>query len=112
MSRCRLTFRLPLRLAFALRRGRHHPCLAGCMLEVLAGDIVSVTGPSRQRVFAQARRFLAPIAKGHGPLSLAGSIETATERGPPERDAWQIILGAEVSFAPTGIEADVGCAGA
>lgn len=105
MSQYRLTFLLPDRLAFAVPVGRHQPCLAGCVLDVDRAGLVSIFGLSREQIFAQCRRFMRLVARGHGPLSIAAVL---TSPLPPGRDAWQIIVGADVAFAPTGLEVDVG----
>ncbi|MCC6172048.1 MAG: hypothetical protein IT481_08470 [Gammaproteobacteria bacterium] len=103
----RLTFRLPPVLAL-VPAGRHHPCVADTILEIDRDGVVTVTGPSRDRLFEQVRRWLAPIARGHGPLTMTGTVVTppgaAGARG--GRDTWTIITGVAVAFTPATIVDD------
>ena len=99
---CRLSFMLPGTLVMRAPIGRHAPCLAGCLLTVDRGGLVTVGGPSRERVFDQATRFFRVITKGMGlpPLTIAARLRYAAGR----IDTWQIVLGADIAFAPCGIE--------
>lgn len=96
----RLSFLLPATLVLRAMPGRHQPCLHGCVLRVDRGGTVTVEGPSRPRVFEQAARFLRMVAKGMPPVAIAAWLASPCDR----RDGWQIIVNAEVSFAPTAIE--------
>lgn len=84
--------------------GRHSPCLHGCLLRVEATGLVSIEGPSRERVFEQAARFIRVHAKGLPPQAIAAVLQTPPAYAPPGRDGWSIIVGADVSFSPTAIE--------
>jgi hypothetical protein len=97
----RLTFMLPAVLGFAVPVGRHHPCLMGCLITVHLGGLVIVDGPSRERIFEQTARFLRLITRRNPPppTSIAAAL-----RG-QQSDSWQIVIGADVSFVPTGMEA-------
>lgn len=99
----RLIFMLPAAIAGSVPYGRHHPCLHACILNVERGGRIVIEGPSRERVFEQATRFLRVVAKGHGRFSIAAVLTTP----PPSRgrDGWQIIVGADVAFSPSEIEA-------
>jgi hypothetical protein len=101
---CKLTMLLPRQLAWTLPQGLHQPCLHGCLLTVGPGGLITVTGPSRHQVFAQIDRFLRTlIRKNPPPATSIAAILTS----PLGSDGWQIIVNAEISFAPTGIEATI-----
>lgn len=101
---CKLTMLLPRQLAWTLPQGLHQPCLHGCLLTVGPGGLITVTGPSRHQVFAQVDRFLKTlIRKNPPPATSIAAILTS----PMGSDGWQIIVNAEISFAPTGIEATI-----
>ncbi len=108
-SRCRLTFLLPETLAFAVREGVQHPCLHGCLVTIGRAGHVTVTGQSRQRIFDQTTRFLRSIGAAHPPVAIAATLITPAEVSfaPGWRDSWTITLNADVSFAPTGMGADI-----
>jgi hypothetical protein len=102
-----LTFLLPAILALLAPVGRHCPCLMGCLVTVGRNGFVVVDGTSREGVFEQTGRFLRQLLKV---LRDAGNVPPATSiagrlRGPTGEDSWQIVIGAEVAFAPGGIEA-------
>ena len=112
----RLSFLLPTVLRLGVLPGRHQPCVAGCVLIIHHTGLITIDGPSRERVFDQARRFLRMQARGHGPLSIAAVLISPL---PPHvgrhgcggrggRDGWSIIVGAEIAFAPTSIPPDIG----
>jgi hypothetical protein len=96
----RLTFRLPAALGFAVPVGHHVPCLMGCLITIHLGGLVTVDGPSRERVFEQTARFLRLITRRNPPppISIAAAL-----RG-RHSDSWQIVIGADISFVPTGME--------
>lgn len=100
----RLLFTLPPALRLSVPLGRHQPCLAGCVLAVNAAHQVTIEGPHREAVFDQARRFLRVHARGHGKLEMVGILYTPADPANPTarggRDAWQIIVGAEIAFLP------------
>lgn len=103
----RLVFTLPVPLRLSVPLGRHQPCRAGCVLVVNAAHQVTIEGPNREAVFDQARRFLRVHARGHGKLEMVGLLFTPAEAGNPTarggRDAWQIIVGAEIAFVPGSV---------
>lgn len=104
----RLVFPLPRWALVA--RGRHHPCLAGCILTVTSADQVEVTGPSRELVFDQAQRWLRAISRGRMPEALPAVLFTPRALGRGERggqDSWTIIVDAGVCFAPTAMPVEV-----
>lgn len=104
----RLTFMLPLSIAHQVATGRHCPCLYGCLLTIERPGRITVTGPSRERVFEQAARFLRVVARRKGPMSIAATLATpggAAGRG--ASDAWSIIVGAKVAFSPTALDPDL-----
>lgn len=75
----RLTFMLPAALQLSVLPGRHQPCVAGCVLNI-ERQLVTIDGPSRDRVLDQARRFVKTAGKGHGAFELKAVL-----RSPPER---------------------------
>lgn len=99
----KLTFLLPDNLLLGVAPGRHSPCLHGCVLMIERGR-VEISGPSRELVFAQARRFMRIVAKGHDPFSVVAVLRSPD---PPGRDGWTIIVGSDVSIVPTTIDADI-----
>lgn len=110
----RLLFTLPPRLAFAVPPGRHHPCIAGAILDVSralerGARQIEVTGISREIVFEQTRRFLRIVGKGHGAEALPATLVTPA-RGLQlgGRDGWSIIVNATVSFSPSSVPPDIG----
>lgn len=100
----RLTFRLPAKIGFAVAPGRHQPCLHGCVLIVDKLGLVAIEGPSRQRCFDQAERWLLPLAKDLPPTSIAATLRTPPQFQPGGSDAWTIIVGARIAFSPTPLE--------
>jgi hypothetical protein len=97
MAEYRLTFLLPASISEPA--GVHAPCL-GVFLTVGHGGLVTVEGPSRERVFDQAARFLRVAGKGHAPIAIAAVLRSPCGRA----DGWQAILGADVAFAPCSID--------
>jgi hypothetical protein len=99
-----LTFILPAELEALAQYGRHSPAHWGCELTVGRGGVVTIKGPSRHAVFEQAIRFLRVLMRETGrpaaPVAIA-AVYTSFE-GP--RDAWQIVIGADIAFVPTGME--------
>lgn len=110
----RLSFLVPRALALSVPDGRHHPCLAGCVLTVHHG-FCTIEGPSREQVFDQFRRWLLPHARGHGPLDIT-MILRSPRRGDREKwigrhgggaDSWTAIVGADVAIVPGRVAIDV-----
>lgn len=95
----RLAFLLPPALVLLAQPGRHQPCLHGCVLKVSTYGLVLIDGPSRERVFEQASRFMRVVAKGRPPLSIPATLRAPCSR----RDGWSIIIGADVAFSPTSL---------
>jgi hypothetical protein len=94
----RLTFLLPPALGLMARPGRHSPCLHGCVLTIERDLLVSIDGPSRERVFDQAQRFLRVVTKGIAtPNPIAAWLCSPCGR----RDGWSIIIRAEIAIVPT-----------
>lgn len=105
----RLSFLLPPALAFSVAPGRHQPCLHGCVLNVHRDANVTIEGPSRERVFDQARRFLRLITKGMTQRQIDAVLYTPPSDGcRGGRDPWSIIVNAEVAIVPTAMPADLG----
>lgn len=105
----RLIFPLPPSLILVIPDGRYVPCLAACVVRVRNG-VVWIDGPSRERLFDQARRFLRQHTRGLGAKQFVGVITTPPNpaRGIPRgRDGWSIIINSDVTFAPTTLEADI-----
>lgn len=94
----RLTFRLPAALSLGVPAGRHQPCLHGCVLEIDRAGIVAIEGPSRERIFDQAARFLKLQARDCPPLGIIANLA-----GPGGRGSWTIIVGAAISIVPTSV---------
>lgn len=99
----RLTFTLPDCLALLAPSGRHQPCVHGVVLNVERGGLVQLEGPSRERLFEQAARFLRVLAKGRPPLTIAANLWTPGLGGQGGHDGWTITVNAGVSFAPTAL---------
>jgi hypothetical protein len=76
MDAYRLTFLIPHIMLLAVPIGRHQPCLAGCLLIVGPSGLVSIVGPSRDRVFDQARRFFRVHARKLPAFTVAATLET------------------------------------
>lgn len=96
----RLKFLLPETLRLGVVFGRHNPCLHACLLEVRPDWFVEITGPSRDLVFEQARRFLRVHSRGHGPMTF-NSVVISPARICRGRDGWSITLGSSVTFSAT-----------
>jgi hypothetical protein len=102
---CRLVMLLPPALGGLLPPGVQHPCLMGCLLTVGQGGVLTITGPSRAKVFEQADRFLRILMRRNPPPAMSIAATLTSPCG--VRDGWQVIINAEISFAPTAIEATV-----
>lgn len=102
----RFIFTLPPALQLGVNVGRHQPCLHGCILNVDRDYRVSIEGPSRDRVFDQARRFFRVHAKGKGALNLVGVMSAPADRG-GGRDGYSIIVNSDVTFTATTIEPNI-----
>jgi hypothetical protein len=100
---CRLVMLLPPALGGLLPPGVQHPCLMGCLLTVGQGGVLTITGPSRAKVFEQADRFLRILMRRNPPPAMSIAATLTSPCG--VRDGWQVIVNAEISFAPTSIEA-------
>lgn len=100
----RLTFLLPPVLGLLVAPGRHQPCLHGCLLEIDRAGLVAIEGPSRERVFEQATRFLRVNGKGRPPYSVTATLSSPHPSG---RDGWSIIVGAEIAFSPTALPPEI-----
>ena len=98
---CRLTFLLPD--GAAVIAGFHQPSPDGCALDV-TWPLVNIRGPSRRAVFDHASRLLRVACQHLPPTSIAASLVAADS--PAGRDAWCIIVGADVAFSPTGLGAE------
>lgn len=90
----RLSFILPDSLYETVPRGRHAPCLHGCLLTVHGAGLVSIVGRPREAVFDQAQRFLRVQGRGHGHLSVPATLTIDTRR--PER--WLLSAGRAVQM--------------
>lgn len=82
------------------------PCLAGCMLHVEDG-VARIDGPSRDRVFDQARRFFRAHARKLPALQVAATLSSPRTAARPSIDTWSIIVNSDVTFSATGIAADI-----
>jgi hypothetical protein len=98
----RLTFLLPP--GADARPGTHQPSADGCALTVRF-PLAEITGPSRPAVFEHAARLLRVACRGLPPLSIGANLESPAR--PAARDAWSIIVGADVAFSPTGIDPEL-----
>jgi hypothetical protein len=105
----RLTFLLPPALGLLVAPGRQQPCLHGCILTVGALGHVAIDGPSRERVFEQASRFLKANSKGRPGYAVAAHLLTPDprDRGLRTGDSWSIIVGADVAFSPTALGPEI-----
>ena len=92
---------LPAALSLLAPIGRHCPCLAGCLLTVEHGGLIMVDGTSREAVFDQATRFLRQLIRRNPPPPTAVPVRVA---GPGGQDNWNIVFGADIAFAPGGVE--------
>lgn len=96
----RLTFQLPPALWLLAQPGRHQPCLHGCVLAIDRARLITIEGPSRERVCDQAQRFLRVISKDIAvPEPIAAWLTSPCGR----RDGWSIIVRAEIAIVPTTI---------
>ena len=102
----RLSFLLPASMILLVPEGRHQPCLAGCVLIVKRGQI-TIEGPSRDRVFDQARRFFRVHARKLPPLTIVATLNSPSGYVPRGRDGWSIVINSDVTFAPTTIHPNI-----
>jgi hypothetical protein len=104
----RLTFMLPPVLGL-IAPGLHKPAPDGCQLRIDRGAPVHCTGPSRRAVFEHAAKFLRQVGKDRGAIAFTAVVDSPPGywAGSSGRDFWSITVGAEVSFAPTGLGAEV-----
>lgn len=94
-----LTFLLPQ--GTRADSGTHQPSPDGCRMR-LDWPLVEIQGPSRQAVFEHAGRLIRLVCRDQAPLSIPAILLTPIV--PASRDAWSIIVGAEVAFSPTPID--------
>jgi len=106
----RLIFLLPAVLGL-VPQGRHVPCLMGCLVTIDRAGLVTVAGPSRERVFEQTARFLRILMRRNPPPPTSIAAVMSHPASPWGRIGWQIIVGADISFAPTSIEPTIVPAG-
>ncbi|MGY3393461.1 hypothetical protein ACVWW6_006052 [Bradyrhizobium sp. USDA 3311] len=97
----RLTFLLPD--GAAALSGFHQPSPEGCALDV-RWPLVAIAGPSRKAVFDHAARLLRASCRHLPPTSVSAYLTTPAQ--PAGRDAWSIAVNADVSFSPTGLDAE------
>ena len=96
-----LAFLLPKEITFRPSVDEHFAA-PGCTFRI-NHPLVKIGGPSQRSVFEAATSFLRSLARAREPLSIAAVL---TSPGPiPGRDAWSIIVGADVAFSPTGLDA-------
>jgi len=95
----RLSFILPDNLYRSVPRGRHAPCLHGCLLTVHGAGLVSVEGISREVVFEQAQRFLRVNGRGQGRLAIDATLTVLGDEAAKER--WLLSAGRARQFAPS-----------
>lgn len=100
----RLTFMLPASILRQAAFRGPFVTVDGCRLEVNRAGLVAIEGPSRELVQDHACRYLRVVArhiiKGYSPpVTIAAIIRTRA----PQRDSWEIIVGADVAFAATAI---------
>lgn len=94
----RLTFLLP-RVSPAPASGERLPDARGCTLSVHRAGLVQICGASREAVFDRGAEFIRDELGGSPrPFSIAAVLA-----GPSGRDAWSIIIGADVAFSPTSL---------
>lgn len=93
------------RLMFLLPKGASavgtKTASAGCEIHV-SPPMVSICGPSRERVFDLATGLIVHACQGLPPLSIAAILVSP----PPVSgsDSWSIIVGAGVAFSPTSLD--------
>lgn len=102
----RLTFQLPATMLLLVPEGRHQPCIAGCVLINNRG-LLTIEGPSRDRVFDQARRFFRAHTRKLPALTIVATLDTPSGYSPRGRDGWTIVVNSDVTFAPTGLGAEI-----
>ncbi|MCK1501476.1 hypothetical protein [Bradyrhizobium sp. 188] len=95
----KLTFLLPG--GAAVTPGFHQPAPDGCALDV-RWPLVEISGPSRRAVFDHATRLLRLSCRHLPPTAISAQLVTPAR--PAGRDAWSIIVGADVAFSPTGLD--------
>jgi hypothetical protein len=96
-----LTFLLPDGAAAV--PGFHQPSPEGCSLAI-AWPLVTIAGPSRRAVFDHATRLLRASCRHLPAASIAARLTTLGR--PAGSDAWSIAINADVSFSPTGLDAE------
>lgn len=89
-----VTFLLPGSLAGFVPAGVHQPCIAGCLLTIGRGGLVTVTGKSRPAVFDQVARFFRLHAKDRPAFMVSAALKP--HDGP--REAWEIAINSQVTF--------------
>lgn len=83
--------------------GSHQPSPHGCRVNVTAGSLVEITGPSREATFEHCAAFFRVARRAtQRPFSIAATLVTPIR--PAGRDSWSIIVGADVAFSPTSLD--------
>jgi len=99
----RLTFLVP-RAILRVAAGRlEQLLLRGCAIDLTAAPLVRVEAPAAPMAFDQAARLLRARGGNEAPRSIDAILESSAGNG--GRDRWTIVLGADVSFAPTALGA-------
>jgi len=104
----RLTFILPRELG-PIAPGRHQPTDDGPVITIDLVGLVHVTGRSRGEIFDHAARFLRNVSRGKRPCTLIATCvwpPGTFARGAHE-DHWIFAIGADVSWAPTPLGAEI-----
>ena len=106
--RYRLTFILPRELG-RVAPGRHQPADDGPTLEIDLAGLVHITGRSRGEVFDHAARFLRRLSKDHAPATLIATLiwPPGTFAKGAHEDHWSFAVGAEVSWVPSPLGAEI-----
>lgn len=94
----RVTFLLPA--GSQAEPGRHQPSAEGCTLDIQS-PFVEICGPSREACFEHAARLVRIACKGRH------NIDVRVQQpglGLRTGYAWQMTVGADVSFSPTSMD--------
>lgn len=101
----RLTFIVPRAILRVAAGQLDRLLLRGCAVDFTAAPLVRVEAASRPMTFDQATRLLRARGGNEAPRSIDAMLEWMGPGGGCDR--WTIVLGADVSFAPTGLGAYV-----
>lgn len=74
----------------------------GCTFRI-THPLVKIAGPSQRAIFEAATAFLRSLERAPQPVSIAAVISTPVVGA--GRDFWSIIVGADIAFSPTGLDA-------